>query len=354
MKKLIAVSLMGLSFGAMAEAVDYKHCKTAFNPAFGPDKTFPFVLGDDGKVKAHKDVKYKFDSKTKVETMTYKGHGYGGPGTGNEQEILIKRDEDGTITQVIYNSKFPGVKTKTGLGAKNPFFGMGMPGPGVGIGYPGGGFGGYGGMYAGPTKSSTVFDVKVKDGKCFPYRNVGLFESAGNTHKTFNGDIQLCYDINKMLKEEAKEGSKANKLKQCYDDYQKQSDKILKSHLKRNDDLYNPKDADEVQSPWGSGGYFGNLEEGEFSDGAPAGNGSGGSGGYGYGYAGGFAGSIDNIVQNQMFNPAQKVKMLSAYCSFPYGGMKEMLEDEGLFKEEPKGGEGSGGGTAKKDKSLQK
>lgn len=346
MKKLIAVSLMGLSFGAMAEAVDYKHCKAAFNPAFGPDKTFPFVLGDDGKIKAHKDVKYKFDSKTKVETMTYKPKQ--GFGANTEQEIVIKRDEDGTITQVIYNSKFEGLKTKTGLGAKNPYFGMGMPGPGVGIGYPGGGFGGYGGMYAGPSKSSTVFDVKVKDGKCFPYRNVGLFESAGNTHKTFNGDVQLCYDITKKLKEEGTDGSKASKLKQCYDDYQKGASKILKSHLNRNDDLYNPKDADEVQSPWGSGGYFGNLEEGEFSDGtsAPAGG--------GYGYPGGFAGSIDNIVQNQMFNPAQKLKMLEAYCSFPYGGMAEMLKDEGLFKEEPKGGEGSGGGTAKKDKSLQK
>ncbi len=344
MKKIIAVGLMGLSFGVMAEGVDYKHCKTAFNPAFGPDKTFPFVLGDDGKVKPHKDVKYKFDSKTKTETMAYKPTQ--GFGMQNEQEVIIKRDEKGVITQVIYNSEFKGIKTQTGLGSKSPNGFPGYGAPGIGLGYPGVGGGGFGGMYAGPSKSSTVFDVKVKDGKCFPYRNVGLFETAGNTHKTFNGDVQLCYDINKMLEEEAKDGSKANKLKQCYNDYQKRSGKILKSHLKRNDDLYNPEGQDEVQGPWGTGGYFGNLEDGGFSDGT---GGSEASGGGGYGYAGGFAGSIDNIVQNQMFDNAQKVKMLSVYCSYPFGGMPEMLKDEGLFKEEPKtGGECSGGGTAKK------
>ena len=351
MKVLIAMSLMGLSFGVAAKdsKIDYKYCQEAFNvpEGFGQVNGFPFKLGDDGKVTPHKDVKYKYDDKKKIETMTYKPKM--GFGQDNPHEVIIKRDKNGAISQVIYNSEFKGIKTKSGLGSKQPAFGMGMPG--IGIGYPGvdGGFGGYGGMNTGPSKSSSVFDVKIKAGKCFPYRSVGIMETGSHTHQTFSSDVQMCYDIKKHLKEEGTEGSELNKLKECSNKYSKASQKIIDGHMKRNDDLYNPpSDPDDYQSPWGTGGYFGNMEEGSFGNGEAGGQG-------GYGYPGGFAGSIDNIAQSQMFTPSQKVKMLSQYCAFPYGAMKEMLKDKDLFKKEivaagEVGGEGSGGGAKGNDK----
>ena len=159
MKFLITLSLLGLSFQSFGadsdKKINYKHCQAAFNVPTqlqGPRKDFPFKMKDNGKIEVHKDANYSYDEETKTETIKYeigKGEGFG---MGSDLSVVIKRDGKGVPTQVIYNTAFKGVKTKTGLGAKNQGWGAGMYGaPGIGIG---GGFGYGGGFNAGPSKSS--------------------------------------------------------------------------------------------------------------------------------------------------------------------------------------------------------
>ncbi len=315
MKYILALGLIPFSLATLAADVDYSYCQKNFNPnpdmQFGGSPDFPFRMDKDGKVRAHKDATYTFDKESNTETIKYKIKGFGDYTT--DFEVVIKRDENGAPTQIIQNNAFKGFKSETGLGSTNKGF-MGMPGYGMGLGM--------GMMASGPSKYSTVYDIKVKSGKCFPYRTTSLVETNGNTHKSFVNDVELCRDIKKMLKEEGTEGSEANKLKACYEQYQDKAQKILSGHLKRNDDLYNPpKSKEEVTGPWGSGGYYANPYQGSY----------GGSEGYG---AGGFAGSIDNIVENKSFNPSEKIKMLAEYCKFPFGAIDEMTKDESLFKEE--------------------
>lgn len=346
MKKILAVGLVGLSLQAFAaDSVDYSYCKDTFAPdlsggyggGYGsaPKKGFPFKLGDDGKVTPHKDVKYKFDKKTNTETMSFSAT----PGFGGKQEIIVKRSKDGHISQVISNSSFEGAKTKSGLGSKKGGF-PGYPGGGGGMyggpGIGGGGFGvgGYG--MGGSSKFSIVYDVKIKSGKCFPYRSVNLSEMGNNTHKSFGSDVQLCRDLKDFYKKQEDAGSKLNKLKTCHDSYQKEAQKVIDAHKTRNSDLYEPKDEQDESNPWSTGGHYGDMGSGEFASGQGGGQG-------GYGYPGGFGGSIDTIVEGSMFNSAEKAKQLSVFCSFPYGPMKDMVKDDSLFTKEAKaGGEGSG------------
>lgn len=358
MKFMIALGLVGLSFSAYAEKVDYKYCRDAFTPEFqggyiGPDsdemKGYPFKIEDNGKITPHKSADYKFDKESNTETLTFEmKNPYGGDKVVGKSVIVIKRDKKGNISQVTNTMKNPGVKTRSGLGQKFPGGGMYGPGiPGGGFGYPGVGIGG-GFGYNGPSEFTTVTDVKIKAGKCFPYRSVNMNTLGNNTHHSFGSDVAMCRDLADFYKGHKGEDSKLGKLKACYESYQKEAQKVINGHLKRNDDLYNPKSEDDALDAWGSGGFFGTLEDGEFSDGTAAPK--GGYGGYG---AGGFGMSIDNIVQNQMFNSAEKVKMLSQYCSFPYGPMKDMIKDDDLFKKEvvadaDAGGEGSGGGVKEK------
>lgn len=364
MKKVLALALIGVSFQGFAkDKVDYSYCQDTFTPKLNGSwgghgngvnlsseyKDFPFKLGDDGKVTPHKDVKYKYDEKTKTETMSF----VAGPKEfGSKQEVIIKRDKQGHISQVISNSSYEGMKTKTGLGSKKfPFGGGGMYGPGIGVGYPGGGggfgMGGYG--MGGPSKFSIVHDVKIKSGKCFPYRSVQLSEVGNNTHKSFGSDAYLCRDLKKFYQEQDKDDSKLGKLKACYDSYQKEAQKVISAHKKRNDDLYNPKDEMEDDNPWKQGGYFGDLGEGQFSSGEAGYPGGGG----GYGHPGGFAGSIDNIVESKMFNSAEKAKQLSVFCNFPYGPMKDIIGDDSLFKKELRS-DASAEGSQKDGSTKQK
>ncbi len=333
MKYLVTLGLIPMSLTVFSAEVDYSKCQANFNSpqGYGSSKEgFPFKLESDGKVKVHKDANYVFDQATNTEKITYK---YEGLGDGIDSSVVIKRNEKGELSQVIYNNEFKGIKTQTGLGSQFPnapvpgFMGMGLMG---GMG---------GGM--GPSKSSYVTDVKIKSGKCFPYRSVSLIETNGNTHKSFANDVELCRDIKKMLKQEGTEGSEGNKLKACYDQYQEKAQKILAGHKERNDDLYNPKENRLTEGAWGSGGYYGNPVQGSF------GNGQGG-----YGYPGGFAGSIDNIVQNQMFTPAEKLKMLSQYCVYGSPAQEEMINDDSLFVEEPS--QNQGGGSSQESSVIEK
>lgn len=316
MKYLVALGLIPLSFTALSADVDYSNCQESFSTpkiyGYGGKEDFPFRLEKDGKITAHKDADYVYDKDSNIETIKYKSEGFG---SVSETSVVIKRDDKGHLSQVIYNTDFKGFKTQTGLGSNMPLQpGFGFPGYGIG------------GSMSGPSKSSFVTDIKIKSGKCFPYRSVSLFETNGNTHKSFTNDVELCRDIKKMLKEEGTEGSESNKLKACYEKYQDKAQKILNGHLKRNDDLYNPPEKN-TKGMWATGGYYGNPYQGAFS------NGKEGSGGYGT--PGGFAGSIDNIVQNQMFNPSEKIKILSQYCAFNFGAQEKMIQDDSLFKEEP-------------------
>lgn len=356
MKTFLALSLLGLSFQSFAadSKIDYKYCKETFAPAFpGVEKGFPFAMKDDGSIKPHKKANYKFDKKTNTETITYDNPTYnvGFPGTGKPPKssvtIQIKRDKDGKIIQVSNQSKTEAMKTKSGLGTKSgPWGGVGMIGPGVG--FPGGGFGiggGYG--YGQGFDYTTVFDVKYKSGKCFPHRSVSKQKTGNHEHKSFTTDIELCRDLKDFYADQDKKDSKLGKLKQCYESYQKAAQKVMDAHLERNDDLYSPDGEEKDDSPWGKGGPFGfNDSDAEFSDGT--------AGGGGYGGYGGFAGSIDNIVQSQQFGSAAKAKMLNAYCSFPYGPQKKMIDDDDLYVKDEvpasAGGEGSGGDSKGKAK----
>ncbi|MFT6071209.1 MAG: hypothetical protein ACJAT2_001481 [Bacteriovoracaceae bacterium] len=350
MKTFLALSLLGLSFQSFAadSKVDYSYCKETFAPELpGVPKGFPFEMKDDGTIKPHKKANYKFDKKTNTETISYEIPGFNGgggfPTTSKPQKstvtIMIKRDKEGKILQVSNQSKTEAMKTKSGLGQKNmPWGGAGMVGPGMG--YPGVGFGGGGYGFGQGFDYTTVFDVKYKSGKCFPHRSVAKQKTGNHEHKSFTTDIELCRDLKKFYAGEKKKDSKQAKLKQCYESYQKQAQKVLDAHLERNDDLYNPDGETGDDSPWGQSGPFGfNDSDAEFSDGT--------AGGGAYGGYGGFAGSIDNIVQSQQFSSAAKAKMLNAYCSFPYGPNKKMIDDDSLYVKDEvpasAGGEGSGG-----------
>lgn len=327
MKYIIALGLIPLSLSALAGDIDYSYCQKSLSPfgdtGFNGQAGFPLTMDKDGKIKAHKDANYKFDKETNTETVSYSFDGYGGGKI--EMSTVIKRDENGAPVQFIMNTKSPGMKTKTGLGSGKGF-------PMGGLGYPG--LGGYGGMglgmgMMGPSKFSTVYDIKIKSGKCFPYRTTSLLEMNGNTHKSFVSDVELCRDVKKMLKAEGTEGSELNRLKACYDKYQDKAGKIISSHLKRNDDLYNPPKEKEDNNPWGSGGYYGDMQNGSFSSGELGEEMESGN------YIGGFAGSIDNLIQNNDFTPGEKVKMLSQYCKgSPFFPADDLTGDDSLFVEE--------------------
>lgn len=353
MKTFLALSLLGLSFQSFAadSKVDYTYCKEAFAPSYpGAQKGFPFSMSKDGKIKAHKKANYKFDKKTNTETVSFEqSFGLQAGGFGNADfkppkqttTITIKRDKDGKILQFSQQAKTEAMKTKSGLGSKNGAYGYGMYGPGA-YGFPGGGFGmgggyGYGGQGFDHT---TITDVKYKSGKCFPHRSVSLQKTGNHEHKSFGSDVELCRDLKKFHDQQEKKGSKLEKLRSCYESYQKEAQKVMDAHLERNDDIYNPDGKSDDDSPWGKGGPYGfNDSDAEFSDGT--------AGGAGYGGYGGFAGSIDNIVQSKQFGSAAKTKMLNAYCNFPYGPLKKMVDDDDLFTKDEvpasAGGEGSGG-----------
>ncbi len=294
---------MIISLSIQADKIDYTYCQELFQ---GPVK-----IDDEGNITPHAGAKYKLDKKGKTEILTFKQMALG---SGHTIKITVKRDNRGRLSQVQFDSKFNPSQTKSGLGSQNLFGGSG----GLGMGMP---FGG--GL---PMETSMVTDIKIKGGKCFPYRTISKSKTGNYTHTTFHNEVQLCRELRQFVKDaQKKEDSKLGKLKKCYDSYQKEAQKVIRNHLKRNSDLYQPK-----ENKFMTGGFG-------FAPQTGAGLGTRYLGVPGPG--GGFIMSLDSIVQSPQLSPAQKIEVLSAYCRPFSHSLRSMLRDDDLFVKGTKAGE---------------
>lgn len=302
MKKFLPIMVLSLCSTAFASEIDYSHCQ---QKAYGPSgyllqQAAPFTIESDGKITPHASVNsYEFDKSTNTEVLKIVHENFG---MKSENQIHIKRNERGEISQIIHKNESKARPTRSGMGSQ-------MPQP---LGF--GGMYGMGGMYGSSDISmTTVTDIKIENGKCFPYRSYMDTKNGNHLHRSLIEEAQLCRDITAHLNEEQKENSKLSELKSCHDAYQNEASKVINAHKERNADLYEVPKSDENPSMFG-----------------------GGIGGYGYGLGyGGFGMSIDNIVNSAQFSSAEKLKMLTVYCMMPNSPLSEMSGDEKLFEPGP-------------------
>lgn len=310
MKKLYFCIALALSFTASANKVDYTHCQDRLRGVgygnYAQPEGYPFKIEDDGKIKPHSSItSYQVDKDSKAEVMKISSENFG---MQHETEFKVLRDDQGNISQIVQSSKTKSPKTKSGLGSPNNAFPYAGMGGGMGFGY------GMGGIPAGEMEITQITDIKIKNGKCYPYRSYSINKNGNHEHKSFNEDVLLCRDIVSKLSDEQKENSRLAELKSCHDKYQNEAEKILNSHKERNADLYQIEKSKAQFSDGQIGGY--------------PGHGSYGPGGFGM--------SIDSIVNSAQFSPSEKLKMLTVYCMFPESPMEKMVKDEKLFEKAPK------------------
>lgn len=298
------ILLVFLILAVKVYSVDYSYCQKVITFP-GNSSNFPFLIDDNGVIKPHATVNMVVDNETRTTTITVPSAYEGYP----DQTIIFKRDSNNLISQIQSSSSFRARPTSSGLGSRPAGVGM------LGMNPMMGGFGG-------PMMNSdmtTITDIKMVNGKCFPYRSVSASKTNNHTHRMFTYDVQLCRDINDFNKKVEDSTSRLSQLKSCYDEYIKESEQVIRNHKSRNNELYNP--------PKDENDYYGGIFEGEgdFSAGT-----AGGQGGWGaYGGMGGFGMSIDMIVNNEGLNGSDKLKMLTQYCSF--GIVAEMAADDSLF-----------------------
>ncbi|MFA6235877.1 MAG: hypothetical protein WC635_01010 [Bacteriovorax sp.] len=341
-KTLMATSLFVISSMSAAFAgVDYSYCQKQF----GTDgegipaefKGYPFSISDDGKIVPHKSVSsYKYDEEKKQEILDYGEKPF-------KNKIVIQHNANGEISKVSYVQDFDAPEVEVGVGAKK--MGFGSYG-GVGVGmmggyYPGGGFPGMGmgmGMAMQDSQMKMAVDIKIQNGKCFPYRSMSENKTGKVTERHFLTDVALCRDIDKFFKNNPKALG-------CFDkDLNSKMTKIFSGHKKRNEDVYKPDPKSETINPYGTfGGDFTPYEGGGFNT---------AGGGIGLGSYGMY---LDNMVDSVSTfpgvgnSPVVTANMLSQYCNFPGSLITEMVKDEDLFKEVPveKAGADSAKGTSR-------
>lgn len=328
MKKMIMTGAL-LSLGAISTAsagVDYSYCQKQFGtegegiPA--EFKGYPFSISDDGKIVPHKSVSsYKYDEEKKQEILDYGEKPF-------KNKIIIQHNANGEISKVSYIQDFDAPEVEVGVGAKKVGFGVypGMGGPGVGVGMMGGYPGGFPGMGMAMQDSQMkmAVDIKIQNGKCFPYRSMSENKTGKVTERHFLTDVALCRDIDKFFK--------ANpKAQGCFDkDLNSKMTKIFSGHKKRNEDVYKPDPKSDTINPYGVfGNDFTPYEGGGFNT---------TGGGIGLGSYGMY---LDNMVDSVSTfpgvgnSPIVTANMLSQYCNFPGSLTTEMIKDNDLFKEVP-------------------
>jgi hypothetical protein len=330
MKNVLLFSLMTLGFQAFADDVDYSYCRDAFEfkgAGFGgaySEKGFPFTITNDGKVKAHDLVKsFKTDEKENIDIIELGEEPY-------KTKIVIAKNDKGEITQVIQSTTYDAPEVKSGVGAKRknvgyPGVGMGM----MGMGYPAGGMGGFG-MPMQDMVNSTITDVKIQNGKCFPYRSFLETKIGKSTEKHFTTDVQLCKDIKDFFKANPQASS-------CFDPkLNAEMDKVFGGHKSRNSDVYKPlKSKKSDKTTKSNYSYYEDAED--FTGEEYSGGGFGNYGGYGVGAVGGFGMFIDTMIPEKgQFNPNGSSiitgHLMSQYCAFPGSAVENMIKDDQLFK----------------------
>jgi hypothetical protein len=301
MKKVMPILALGFCSSLVANEIDYSHCQDKASGAFfsGYNQQHPFTIESDGKIKPHASVgSYQFDKKNNSDVLKISRKEFG---IDSETQIIVKRDENGQISQIVHQHETKVPSMRTGMGSNIPQpIGLGVFGmPGM--------MGGMGNM-----STTTVTDVKIENGKCFPYRSYIDTKNGNNEHRSLLEEAQLCRDITSKLQEEQKENSKLAELKSCHDQYQNEANRIISDHKERNADLYDLSEEEAAKA-------FG-----------------GGMGGYGFGMGyGGFGMSIDNIVNSQQFSAGEKLKMLTVYCMYPGSPLAKISSDDQIFATEP-------------------
>jgi len=306
MKKIVATCLLLASVSALSAEVDYSYCAEQFNAqGFG---AFPFSIQKDGKIKTPDNVKLTTNKEKRQEVLEYV--------TDSpfevKMKVVITRDQKGQLSQIIQETDFKAIKTKSGLGSNSPNnFQMGL-------GMMGGGFGMYGNQ---DTNTKNIFDLKVQNGKCIIARNYGDITSGNHTHSALYQESQICRDISQFLK-------KNPNISSCFSDsVGKKISGLFKNHKERNKDLYEVK-----QSP--KEGWNG------------AGMGYPGGGGYGeYG----MMESLDQIINSSEastpgFGKAPIVDLIKIHqrCHlFNSSNAGLISEDESLWKKEENALKGS-------------
>jgi hypothetical protein len=301
------ILLVFLIFAVKVYSVDYTHCQNSLRPPGISTNGFPFAITDDGTIRPHSTVNMAVNAQQRTTTITVPSAYEGYP----DQTIIVRRNERGEISQFETSYSFRAPPTRSGLGTNNPWGMIGGVNPfvnGVGFGGP---------MVN--SDSVVVTDVKMVNGKCFPYRSVAAMTTNNHTHRSFTYDVELCRDIRQFNQNASDATNRLSQLKSCYDEYIRESQRLIDAHKTRNNDLYNPPRNQEER-------IYGGIFEGEggFSEGQP--EGQTGWGQYGMG---GFGMSVDTVVNNPMLNASQKIMMLGQACSWGY--VAQMAADDSLF-----------------------
>lgn len=331
MKKLIILAGVFLGTQVMAADVDYSYCNDSLARPFGLSSNnyegFPFSISKDGKIKTHEKINsYKIDEKLNAEIIEYGEKPY-------ITKLTIIKDESGKLSKVIQTNEFKAKEQTIGVGAKNKGFGVYGPGQ---SGY------GMGMMPIADTEMNMVTDIKIQNGKCFPYRSLMETKTGKLTQRHFVSDVQLCRDIKEFFKKNPQAAS-------CFDPkLNAEMSKVLGGHHKRNEDVYDPKSYKKKLAKEKKEGVdpFSDDEEYDSYDGKgfnSPGFGYPGMGGVGMVAGGGYGMFLDNMIpqegQNNLFNQAPIINaqsILSMQCGgfFPNSPIVKMIADDELFKEE--------------------
>lgn len=301
MKKIVATCLLLVSVSALSAEVDYSYCAEQFNAqGFG---VFPFSIQKDGKIKTPDNVKMTTDKEKRQEILEYTSESP----FNMKMKVVVTRDEKGQLSQVVQESDFKAMKTKSGIGSNSPNnFQMGF-------GMMGGGFGMYGNQ---DTNTRNVFDLKVQNGKCMVSRNYGNVTSGNHTHSALYAEAQICRDVSQFLK-------KNPSISSCFSDsVGKKISHLFSDHKERNKDLYENKEKPQAQEGWGGIGM-----------GYP---GAGSYGGYG------MMESLDQIISTSEasipgFGKAPIVDLIKIHkmCQIQTSASAGLIsEDEKLWKKE--------------------